>query len=224
MSDKQSDFFSFVQSPSPALSDFAEICNALYERELLNLAYSGPKQLSLMQRKLAGLTNHVKRIAYFLCKQQDEGQWPLDVDSHNASWQSKQAAKSPGRNNDAEKTLAWYQQNAAPGLIVPIRVRDLDNETIELDCIDRVHQDEKRVHVNKFGWFDYAGMVQETRFTEQEIILLKPTKAIMQAACCGHSWNHKSKNLPRSLTLREMMLSTQIDWKHFRLKPVARSL
>jgi len=222
MSDKQSDFFSFVQSPSPAHSDFAEICNALYERELHSLAYAGPKQISLMQRRLAGLSHHVKRIAYFLCAQQDDETWPLDVDSHNGSWQSKQAAKSPGRNLDAERTKHWYLQHAAPGLVVPVRTKELDKEGIELDCIDRINTEDMHIHLNKFGWFSHDGQAREARFPATELLLLKPTKAIMQAACCGHSWNHKSKTTPQPLTLRQMMLSTQIDWKHFKLKPVAR--
>ena len=48
--------------------------------------------------------------------------------------------------------------------------------------------------------------------------LLKPTTAIMASACSGHMWRHKSKGAPRALSLREMRLSTHINWKNFTLK------
>jgi len=47
--------------------------------------------------------------------------------------------------------------------------------------------------------------------------LLKPTKTIMASACSGHAWNFKSRVSPRALSIREMRLSTQINWKNFTL-------
>ncbi|WP_420935182.1 hypothetical protein ACOJR9_04530 [Alteromonas sp. A081] len=48
-------------------------------------------------------------------------------------------------------------------------------------------------------------------------ILLKPTKTTMASACSGHAWNFKSRVSPRALSIREMRLSTQINWKNFTL-------
>lgn len=217
MSDKQADFFSTVQSQGP---DFAEICNALYERELQTLAFFGPKKLPIMRRRLAGLSYHIKRIAYFLCQQHHVENGPLTVDIHNASWQCRQAKKSPARTADHTLIAKWYQQHAAPGLVVPVRVCQIDHETIELDSIDRVNSNDNAVHLNKFGWFHLDGHDIQCRVPNQQVILVKPTKSIMRAACCGHRWDHRSISTPRVLSLREMRLSTQIEWKRFHLLPI----
>jgi hypothetical protein len=214
MSDQQADFFSIVQSPGPELADFAELCNALYERELLSLAHSGPNQLNLLKRKLAGLSHHIKNVAYYLCRHQA----PLEVDTHNASFQHKQAAKSPGRLLDKDKNTAWFSAHAAPGLVVPINVVGLDSNHIELDSVDRIDMEQGAIHTNKHGWFEFSGVATKQNESIIEKQLLKPSKAIMQAACCGHRWNHKSRKTPRSLTLRELLLCAQIDWKRFTLK------
>lgn len=55
------------------------------------------------------------------------------------------------------------------------------------------------------------------QLSSTRLTLLKPTKTIMSSACCGHMWNYKSKSNPRSLSIREMRLSTQVNWKNFSL-------
>lgn len=213
MSDKQTDIFSVDQSPSPELANFAELCSALYERELHSLAHSSIGQPSLLKRRLAGLPYHVKNIAHYLCQHNS----PLNVDVHNASFQFKQAVKVPTRTANADKNYAWYSQHATPGLVVPIYIEDIDGHHIELDCVDRVDKETKTLHTNKFGWFDFYG--KPTEQTRGILVkqLNKPSKAIMQSACCGHVWNHKNRVLPRVLSLRELLLSSQIDWKRFTL-------
>ena len=211
----QSDFFNAVESDTSQRT-VAELCNALYERELLLLAQQGPTQTSLLRRRIAGLSHHVKRTARFLAA----GSVPLELDAHNASWQAKQAAKSPARISDDDKTLEWYSQYAKVGLVVPVRVQEFDNEHIELDSIDRVQQENQTLHVNKFGWFDFSGTPVESpaRFEGKahlKLTLLKPSKTIVTAACCGHSWNHKGRISPRTLSLREILLVSTVDWRRF---------
>lgn len=216
MSNKQTDIFSIAQLNGPELAKFAELCNALYERELRSLAHANLHPPSLINRKLAGLPYHIKNIAYFLC----EHNAPLEVDTHNASFQHRQAQKAPSLKLDNEKNHLWFRTHAKLGLVVPIHVEELDNHHIELDCVDKVDHGNHCIHTNKYGWFNFNEDLRKTLSNEVATALVKPTKAIMQAACCGHTWNYKSRSLPRSLTLREMRLSVQIDWKNFTVAKV----
>lgn len=205
----QADFF----AQGNELKHVAELCNALYERELHHLATHGPSQISLLRRRLKGLSHHIRRAAYFLANNDS----PIDVDIHNASWQAKQSAKCPGSNADVDKNADWYYRYAAPGLVVPVKVTLLDTHHIELDSVDRIDKAQHRVHLNKHGWFTTKGQFAEEADGNVSKSLLKPSKAIMTAACCGHAWNHKGRKMPRTLTLREMLLSTTINWNTFRL-------
>ncbi|MDC8832653.1 hypothetical protein [Alteromonas gilva] len=220
----QSDFFNALESDASQRT-IAELCNALYERELSLLAQQGPSQLNLLRRRIAGLSYHVKRTARFLA----QGSVPLTLDEHNASWQAKQAAKSPARNDKPAATLKWYSEHAKVGLVVPVRVQEFDNEHIELDSIDRIQPENQTLHVNKLGWFDFSGTPVENparyqRSNHFKLTLLKPSKTIVTAACCGHSWNHKGKTMPRTLPLREILLVSTLDWSRFTQakKPVIR--
>ena len=213
----QTDFFELSSSQTSAHPHFAELCNALYERELQQLAIQGPAQIQLLRRRLSGLSHHVKRAAYFLANNDA----PIAVDSHNASWQGKQATKCPGNNNDVDKTSDWFRKHAQHGLVVPVKVVSMESQHIELDSIDRVASHEHKLHLNKHGWFAFSG--EPDTATDAPLIqtmLLRPTKTTMTAACCGHTWNHKGKSTPRSLSLREMLLSGNIDWKTYRLSNI----
>lgn len=192
---------------------FAELCNALYERELHFLAVSGPKNLSLLQRRLGGLAYHIKNAAENLLNHNA----PIEVDVHNASWQAKQSATCIAKRHDDEKTEAWFKSHSKMGLAVPVYVSNLGDEHVELDSIDRLELEENKLHLNKHGWFSLTGeCLQEIEIKHQDKRLLKPSKNSIVAACCGHSWNHKGKIRPRTLTLRELLLSTTINWKDFR--------
>ncbi len=210
----QSDFFSHSREQHALHPEFNEICNALYERELANLSHNGPNQLSLLKRRLGGLPHHIRRAAYYL----SNNTTPLEIDSHNGSWQAKQAGKCPGSNIDREKTTSWFSKYANYGLVVSVKVVSLNEEHIELDSVDRVQQENDTLHLNKHGWFTFDGDPLENDASEYHTKqMLKPTKPVMQAACCGHRWNHKGRISPRSLSLREILLSTEIDWVNFRL-------
>ena len=184
-----------IFSDSQQQTHFAEICNALYERELITLAHQPISNISLLQRKLGGLRHHVKRAAYHFIHHTG----PLSVDVHNASWQAKQSATCMGRRHDKDKTHQWFVQYARSGLPVVIYVKNINGEHLELDSIDR------RVSSNIR---DHAAL--------GKYVLLRPSNAIFSAACCGHTWNHKGRSHPRTLTLRELLLSGSINWKNFR--------
>lgn len=202
-----------IFNPNQQQKQFAELCNALYERELQSLAVAGPNNVSLLQRRLAGLSHHIKNAAESLLNHNA----PIEVDVHNGSWQSKQSAKCVANKHDSEKCLLWYKAHIKMGLPVPIYVSDLGLQTIELDSINRIELEDGKICVNKHGWFSISGDKLETSDTKHEVRrLLQPTKNNIVAACCGHSWNHKGKIPPRTLTLRELLLSTTINWKNFR--------
>lgn len=231
LSHSQVGFFNEAGELGSSHPQFNEICTALYEREIISLAHGELKNLSLLKRRMGGLPYHVKAIArYMVNNQTSSNPTPLEVDTHNGSWFAKQAAKCPGLNylDDAEKRRTWYKKHAAYGLIVPVLVLSIEGSHIELDSIDMVNQDNTQLHLNKNGWFCNSGDripsntsvnddTNSCALSVENKILLKPTKAIMTSACCGHTWSFKSKRSPRALTLREMRLSTQIQWKDFTL-------
>ncbi|MBT0585085.1 hypothetical protein [Alteromonas oceanisediminis] len=218
----QSDIF--VQISEQRL--FADVCNALYERELMNLATQGPGQAALMKRRLGGLSHHVKRAAEYLVANPT----PLSVDAHNGSWQGKQASRSPATAITDEQTHRWFTDNVSVGLPVCVSVKSLDHEHLELDCVDRIDSGNHRLHLNRFGWFSFTGHPLNDESDSEPVVLrssqhnpldkvihrlVKPCKKTMLAACAGHCWNHKGRLSPRTLTLRELLLSTLIDWKTF---------
>ena len=192
---------------------FAELCNALYERELHSLAVTGPKNISLLQRRLAGLSHHIKNAAENLLNNSA----PIEVDIHNGSWQAKQTAKCVADKHQDDKCRLWYIAHSKMGLAVPIYQSDLGHQFVELDSIDRIELEENKLHVNKHGWFSLSGESLESATSKHKVArLLQPTRNNIVAACCGHSWNHKGKIPPRTLSLREILLSTTINWKIFR--------
>ena len=194
---------------------YAELCNALYERELASLSQKKITDVTLLQRKIAGLRHHIKRAAYSLLQHQS----PLKVDVHNASWQAKQAAKCMANNYVAQKTQLWFASNIQIGCSIAVHVQQLGSEHIELDSIDKIELSSHRLHTNKFGWFSSDGEFSEDDNKQNDVYnprLLKPTKAILTAACCGHRWDHKGKGQQRALSLRELLLSLSINWKTFR--------
>lgn len=190
---------------------FAELCNALYEREVQVLAQFDQQNISLLQRHLRGLPHHIKRAAEKLLAHPS----PLTIDIHNGTWQYKQAGKAP--TSDAVSTAKWFDKWAKPGLPVAVYKQSLAIQSVELDSIDRIDTANQRLHINKHGWYKMSGQADtssEHRYADS--LLLKPTKVGFAAACCGHRWNGKGKISPRPLSLRELLLSTSINWKTFR--------
>ena len=234
----QTGFFSESGELGGSHAQFTEICTALYERELLTLAHLNTNNASMLKRRMGGLPYHIRSVARYMVTQL---QLPptLKVDTHNGSWFCKQPSKCPGLTQDNEKCVQWFKKNTDYGLVVPVLVQSIEGLTIELDSIDMFRESRDRVHLNKHGWFDIGESQLTKKCASQDAIniqpideisksafsssqlssttltLLKPTKAIMSSACCGHMWNYKSKTSPRSLSLREMRLSTRLNWENF---------
>ena len=224
MSSSQSGFFCDSGELAGSHPLFTEICTALYERELLHIAHNGPENIALLRRRLAGLPHHIRSVARYLVSNSS----PLKIDAHNGSWVYKQPNKCPGLTQQPEVIQRWYTKYATYGLVVPVLITTLEGTYIELDSIDQISANQLSIHANKNGWFENtgsqldnnknAGVSTHSPHWVVSKMLLKPTTAIMAAACCGHTWKHRSKGAQRTLSLREMRLSTQINWKNFTLK------
>ncbi|MGB1261431.1 MAG: hypothetical protein ACPG52_00860 [Cognaticolwellia sp.] len=189
-------------------SDFAELCNALYEREIINLANVDYAAVASLQGRIKSLPHYVKRTAFALLN----AETPLELDVQNASWSAKQANKLPSISQLSaydENVIAWYQkQPLVHGLVVPIAL----NSHIVLDCIDRVDHEQQRFRTNVYGWFN----LMDNKTCEHKAQLLKPTKKVMTAACAGHCWQDTRKLQPIMPSLRELLLSCTINWRNFK--------
>ena len=210
-------------------NDFAEICNALYERELRVLANSDSSSVQNIQGRLSSLAYYINRTADLMTQVKSQGISPLTLDIQNASWSAKQAAKLSLSGQTAEEISLWYlTQKISLGLVVPI----LKNQHIILDSIDRIDIDNKRIRTNTFGWLSLAlnnevnnkqtTCLEHNHASNPKVTLLKPNKKVMLAACAGHCWRtstNSAKTLPIIPTLRELLLSCAINWKNFK-KPL----
>lgn len=224
ISDKQTKLWQ--QRPNQQV--LSELCNALYERELKRLAQDDNLSLAQMQKRLGSLPYYIKRAAEHI----SELYTPLELDSQNGSWLSIQSAKPFSTKADVDKTAMFYQQNATMALVVPISVSHYGIEQIVLDSIDEIDSTNQRLHCNQHGWFDFSGEQFDEMQSSSEIqradklyqkLLLKPGKPVMSAACCGHQWLNLHKTSPRLLSLREMLLASQINWRNFaKLMPITK--
>ncbi|MBC3766202.1 hypothetical protein [Neptunicella marina] len=187
---------------------FAELCSALYERELSMMANSTSNDFDAFKRRLGGLSYHIRNLAHFLLQHKA----PLDLDLHNASWQCKQAAKSIINRESEDKARQWFEQYSYFGMPVAVCISEPGYDQLELDSVDRIDPAQKRLHINKHGWFYFNGESQH--ITKPVKRLLVPSKTSLGAACSGHCWTSQGKTQPRALSLREMLISTQINWKN----------
>lgn len=188
-------------------AQFTELCVALYERELLHLSREGPDNAPFLKRRLASLPFYVERAAHAL----NRIQTPLMLDTQNASWQSKQKIKPPAAKHDPQSLHNWLQKYAQLALVLPIQCEQQGIISVMLDSIDRVV--DGAVHVNQYGWFDWQGQPKDNN--QQNCVLLKPDKASMSAACCGHQWGVNGRIAPRTLNLREVLLAATLYWPRF---------
>ncbi len=201
-------------------NDFAELCNALYERELRLLANAEIASVQNVQGRLKSLSHYINRTANLMVYVNEQGHSPLTLDIQNASWSAKQANKLFIHEQNEQDVCSWYlnvinqTNNAYLGLIVPI----LKAEHITLDCIDRIDIEKKRIRTNVSGWFSLTEIN-----TDISIQLLKPNKKVMLAACAGHRWQDRMnpvKLRPVIPSLRELLISCAIDWQNFK-RPLA---
>ncbi|WP_231728947.1 hypothetical protein [Alishewanella sp. WH16-1] len=194
---------------SPDNQTYTELCNALYERELLRLSQITPAELASLPKRLASLPFYIRRAASSIVRYQHE----LQLDSQNASWYGRQLSQCPANKQQAEPIVRFYHKAAKPGLIVPVYVEDKTLEQIRLDSVDEVDPEQQRLHCNQSGWFSYSGMPLQAE--NSHCFLLKPDKTMMTAACCGHQWLNRRKTEPRLLTLRELLLASRLNWRNF---------
>ncbi len=188
-------------------ADFAELCLALYERELALLANSASHSVQAIQGRIKSLPYYVKRTAHLMI----EAQSPLLLDVQNASWSAKQLAHMPLSGQDVDAVNQWYASvSLAHGLIVPIAT---DNH-ISLDSIDRIDNQQQRFRTNAHGWFYFSA--DKPSSTNPSVKLLKPNKRVMTAACTGHCWLNDHKSHPIILTIRQLLLSCTINWGNFK--------
>jgi len=193
--------------------DFAELCNALYERELKQLTSLESTSVAALQGRLKSLPYYIKRTAQSMI----QASAPMNLDCQNASWSAKQSATMPMTGQNQDDIIQWYQNiKLAHGLVLPIALED----HIVLDCIDRIDIEKNRFRTNLYGWFTLPELINK----HQEIRLLKPNKKVMMAACSGHRWHGKKKLSPVIPSLRELLLSCTINWRNLKQPKLSKSL
>jgi hypothetical protein len=213
---------SLWHSPSDS-GNFAELCNALYQREIGLIAKGHFVSNQAIQARLKSLTYYVTRTAHAMAEVVAKDYSPLSLDIQNASWSAKQSNKMPtamqkSLDGDSD-ALTWYLKTEINvGLVVPVIISD----HVIIDCIDRIDTENNRLHTNVGGWFSLAQANTFVQNSKQRPtnFLLKPTRAIMASACAGHNWQRNTKQLPIIPSLRELLLSCAINWKNFK-KPLS---
>ncbi len=200
-------------------TDFAELCNGLYEREISLLANASLTSAKAVQARLQSLPHYVNRTAHLMMQVITSAQSPLQLDVQNASWSVKQASKIPLTGQDDDSIINWYKtSNVTLGLVVPVQV----DSHIILDCIDRLDSDRLRIRTNVAGWFSLIKTDSKANnLTNKQFNLLRPNKKVMLAACAGHCWQQSNKLRPIIPSLRELLLSCSINWQNFK-KPLTR--
>lgn len=213
---------------------YAELCNALYEREIPRLSEEG---LTDLHRKkwLKSLPFYVRKTAQSIV----DAEVPYQFDSQNGSWFDGQALKSPHISQKPEEISKFYGKlNQILALVVPVYTMENGFEKVYLDTIDQIDNDKQAVHTNVNGWFSISGEPLQTDESQSSLVqpydnisaknrcihfhqkLLKPTKQALKAACCGHQWLNNKRRDPRLLSLREMLLVAKVNWKNA-LQPLA---
>jgi len=179
---------------------YAQLCNAFYAREIARLVTEPNEQR--LRAILKSLPYYIERAATRVVN----GEAPFVLDPQNGSWLDKQKAKPPTQDDLAD----FYSLNNKLGLIVPLLVINDNLSRVAIDSIDQVS--DNKLHCNEHGWFDCHGKPLDG----QVGLLLKPSKATMTAACCGHQWRFSKRSTPRILSLREMLLASNINWRNLK--------
>ncbi|WP_313932249.1 hypothetical protein [Pseudidiomarina fusca] len=210
----------YVNSPQatpdqwPAAA-FAELCNALYERELQQLAQQLGLTVQGLQKRLRSLPYYIQQAARGML----QCGAPFVLDLQNASWQTPQKTKLQTAAKQTTKLSNWLHKHAKLGDAVVIHVQTQHLQKAVLDSLDRLDLAQQRVHCNHWGWFDLQGQwldrlpAHEAAATATQAVLVLPDKYHLGAAMGGHQWGHKGKLDPRPLSLREVLLATRIQWR-----------
>ncbi len=186
---------------------YSALSNALYERELYRLARDESFSDKRLRLRLMSLPFHVGGASQRIL----DAEIPLELDSQNGSWLGAQASQVPGVKQKEEDVYTFFKRNHRLALVVPVYAFENGYEILYLDNIDQVNETSEKIHLNKFGWFNFSGLPLEQQV--HTVRALKPLKSVMTAACCGHQWLNRKRKNPRLLSLREMLLATQINWQ-----------
>lgn len=183
-------------------ADYAQLCNAFYAREIARVAAILDEER--LRRTLTSLPYYIERASTRIVN----GDIPMTLDSQNGCWLDKQKI-SPAKL-DAQANQAFYKNYAKAGLVVPILINCPEQTRVRIDSVDQVS--DNKLHCNEHGWFSFQGEPLEGQLGQ----LLKPNKALMSSACCGHQWRFNKRFTPRILSLREMLLAANINWHDFK--------
>lgn len=186
---------------------YADLCNALYERELKKLAKDTALSHQFLLQRIGSLPHYIKMASQKILAFGS----PLDLDAHNASWRYRQPTQCPAAKQSEKDVEQFFEHLSTFALVVPIWQQNLSEEAICLDTIDGLR--DGKIHTNEHGWFAIDGSPMDD--DNQNKRLLKPTKVTMSSACCGHQWKNHKRVGARRLSLREMLLATNINWKNF---------
>ncbi|WP_404342791.1 hypothetical protein [Pseudoalteromonas mariniglutinosa] len=181
---------------------YAQLCNAFYAREIKRLV--AEPDAARLKRLLVSLPYYIERAATRIVNNHT----PMQLDAQNGSWLAKQKNSPP--EPVTSDSLSFYSQYAKLGLIVPVLLNDSQRQRVRIDSIDQVG--DNKIHCNELGWFNISGQAEQ----DQQAFLLKPNKAIMIAACCGHQWQCNKRLSPNILSLREMLLASNINWRNLK--------
>jgi hypothetical protein len=179
---------------------YAQLCNAFYQREAQRLA--AEPDAERLRRQLKSLPYYIERAATIVA----HAATPFKLDPQNGSWLAKQKLSPPEYNQQTNEL--FYQAYAKVGLIIPVLVSCNEQIRVRIDSLDQVS--DNKLHCNELGWFDFSGQGHQQRHVK----LLTPSKAVLTAACCGHQWQHSKRCTPRVLSLREMLLAGNINWRN----------
>lgn len=192
---------------------FLELCNAMYEREIKDVITSNFSNAQQVQNKLKSLPHYIKRTAGSMLNVES----PMLLDLQNASWSIKQSKHPPIKEQTRDNIKQWYTStNLTLGLIVPVLMCSHSKSRVILDCIDKIDLENERFRTNFCGWFY---LQKDPMNNDNNLLLLKPNKKVLSAACGGHQWQGNSRTSPFTLSLRELLLSCQINWHNLRTTP-----
>ncbi len=185
---------------------YAQLCNAFYQREVQRLV--AEPDADKLRRQLKSLPYYIERAATLVANSKT----PFELDSQNGSWLEKQKPTPPEVNTEANEL--FYKSYAKVGLVVPVLLHCYDQVRFRIDSIDELQGN--KLHCNELGWFSFLGESLE----DQNAQLIKPSKISLTAACCGHQWQFSKRSTPRVLSLREMLLAGNINWRNIK-RPLA---
>ncbi|WP_228710677.1 hypothetical protein [Saccharobesus litoralis] len=163
---------------------------------------------ALLQKRLSSLSFYVKRAAESIISLSS----PISLDSQNGAWSASQKRKIPTEKVDPEANFKWFSRYSDIGLIVPIQITQQGLTHIKLDCIDEIDTVNQCFHVNELGWFNFYGQTLQDDLIKHKTAF-KSAKDIMIAACCGHQWIGSDRTYHRTLSLRELLLTSVINWQ-----------